>query len=112
MEYNFIIVGIFTILIIIFYYTLNNSYDIVNKQALKKGGIHVLDYKKNIFILVISVILTAILLTLYMIFYRKMNNIDVPPTLYTTLFIMFGVVASQITSLLDVINDKIELNTK
>ena len=112
MEFNFITVGIFIILIIIFYYVLNNVYDNLNKQALRKGGIHLLDYKKDIFILVISVILTAILLTLYMIFHRKANNIDVPPTLYTTLFIMFGVVASQITSLLNVINDKIELNSE
>ena len=83
-------------------------YNRTKKRVEKKGTKQKLNYyKKNIYILTMSITSTTIIIVICMIYVRKNNHIEIPPTLYTTLFILIAIFFGHIAQLIEVLKDSI-----
>tara|TARA_B100001063_G_C16698050_1_gene520976 strand:- start:190 stop:474 length:285 start_codon:yes stop_codon:yes gene_type:complete len=81
-------------------------YNRTKKKVEKKGTKQKLNYyKKNIYILTMSITSTTIIVVISMIYSRNNNHIEIPPTLYTTLFILIAIFFGHIAELIEVIKN-------
>ena len=100
------IIIVIIISVFFFDFIFRKSYKKIENIVKNKGSNEKIEnYKKNIYLLTMSVTLTTIIVVMFMIIYRRINDIDIPPTLYTTFFILIAIFFGHIAQLLGVLKN-------
>ena len=91
-----------------FDFLFRKSYKKIENIVKNKGSNEKIEnYKKNVYLLTMSVTLTTIIVVLFMVIYRRINDIYIPPTLYTTFFILIAIFFGHIAQLLGVLKNSL-----